>query len=354
MTPDEATLREQYARFGTWMPFEHTAARFRVDDLAYLLEGGDRLRLTYLIDESAEPWRGEELREWVATGVISMVARKAMSAGHTPVSLNSAAEEARRLDDTRSLDTWRKALASIPNAAEYVRDCARAGLGVEWLDAGLRTGASVEALVALRSLGVPHRYPERGIVGAAGDAVGVQSWYVVGISPGAAARFAAAGITPGSAITWLREGYLPEEAIAFAQKGLSHDAASPRADKPAFSTAFRRTGEGIYSMKGAFAERVDRAVQALDVPPTWGLSNARWAWQVAFLDGGYVNAGGSHPYSCVLGDAAVRLVCHRVGVRPPKTRRGEAPGASMAALEEMLQDQRLNHWDDLSRQGRAR
>jgi hypothetical protein len=283
-----------------------------------------------------------------------MVAREARMAGHTPVSLNSAAEEARRLDDTRSLDTWRNALASIPNAAEYVRDCARAGLGVEWLDAGLRTGASVEALAALRSLGVPHRYPERGILGAAGDSAGVQSWYLVGISPKAAATFAAAGISPNSAIAWLQAGCLPEEAIAFAQNGRSHEAARPRADQPAFSTAFRTAGGSSYSMKGAFAERVNCAVQTLDVPPTWELSHAPWAWQVAFLDGGYVHASGRHGYSRVVGDDAVRLVCHRVGVRPPQARRGEEPGASMAALEEMLQDQRLNHWDDLSRQGRAR
>ncbi len=105
-------------------------------------------------------------------------------------------------------------------------------------------------------------------------------------------------------------------------------------------------------MKAGTADRVREAVAALDVPSIYNsMMFSSSSTQTAFLDGGHIDVGGygfgSHSYSVIVGEDAVRLVCHRIGVRPPREKSKVASSATGQLLEQMLADQRRDRMDEL-------
>ena len=57
---------------------------------------------------------------------------------------------------------------------------------------------------------------------------------------------------------------------------------------------------------------------------------------MSFLDGGYLDAYGygfgSHSYANIIGENELQLVCHRIGVRPPRGK----PGAGAVASQNLV------------------
>jgi hypothetical protein len=223
--------------------------------------------------------------------------------------------------------------------------------------AGLTSQVPVEVLQGLKSVGVPSRYVPCAVVstgerGSTVDCNAVRTWYAAGIAPPVSIAFIKAGIDAETAIAWIRAGFLPVEAIRQIRSGLSLESARSQVAKIAFSKAFRRSGSGIYNMKNEFKTRVPEAVAVLDVPSRYksGMFSAA-STQASFLDGGYTEVMGygfgSHSYSCIIGDKALLLVCHRIGVQARRAEKGAPPIPSAEELEALLSDQRLNHWNAL-------
>jgi hypothetical protein len=198
---------------------------------------------------------------------------------------------------------------------------------------------------------VPSRYVQCAVVrknetGAAVDCSTVRSWYLAGLSPKTATKFIASRIGVETAIAWVRAGFLSAEAVQLIERGISLESEKSQFANIPYSKAFRRAG-ATYTPKGDFNARVSAAVSALDVPSIYSSSMFSSASnQVSCLDGGYMEVRGygfgSHSYSCIVGDKALRFVCSRIGVQPP---RGDSQ--DIRDLEVILTNQRLNHWGDL-------
>jgi hypothetical protein len=184
--------REMYEKIKHHEPFKKVAARFNVNDLEYLLEGSDPLKLTYIYNEVTLP-KGEELRRWVEGRVLAHLASRAVEGGYTFDTLEETLKLAASIDSKISRDAWLEQLIRTPTSIEYLRKCLAAGLSGIWIRAGLSSGASVELLQELKAKGVPSRYAGCAVqmtrIGGLDDCGGVQCWYHSGVSPQAATAF---------------------------------------------------------------------------------------------------------------------------------------------------------------------
>jgi hypothetical protein len=341
---------------GNYVHFEDIVKRFSLTDLEYLLKGANRLKFTYLYSKDRGLPHGEELRRWVEAGVIADEAQQARKAGYTLDMLQEAIKLGVLIDGSVSRETWRSQLISTPTTVEYLQACVSARLNSSWVKAGLDSKAPVELLQTLRAMDVPPRYVPCALrvckSGTVVDCDAARRWYIAGVSPKAAKGFINARAEAEVALAWLRAGFLPTEAIRQIKSGVSLESAKAQTAKVPFSKAFRRDGR-VYGIRREFKDRVSKAVDVLDVPSYRRSGMFSFAeTRVAFLDGGYVEHegygwGSSHSYTMIIGNDAALLVCHRIGVQPPRRQREASPSRSAEDLEAMLQDQRLNRWNDL-------
>jgi hypothetical protein len=263
------------------------------------------------------------------------------------------------IDSSMSREAWQSHLIRSPTTVEYLQACMAAHLDSSWVRAGLASKTPVEVLQTLKAMNVPRRYVPCALrvckSGTAVDRDAARRWYIAGVSPLPATEFIRAQVGTEVALSWLRAGFLAEEAISQIQSGICLESARLNAAKIKFSKAFRRKGPRDFSIRREFELRVQNAVRVLDVPSGgYGGMFASSARRVAFLDGGYVAVEGygfgSHSYTCIIGEQALLLICHRIGALLP---RGTSPSPSAEDLESMLSDQRLNHWGDLVAQAQA-
>lgn len=326
----ESDLRSRYAATSVHHPFEKVAGAFEPADLLFLLTNTDSLKITYLADHKDLP-TGRRLREWVEYGVIAAHARLAWKAGYTPKTLDEAVDLAAKMGPDTSREGWLEILIKHPATKRFLASCAASGIDGPWLEATLKSGATLQLLRDLRKLQVPPRYLTARIVTGCPDARVIQEWFNAGISPWVSAQFIEAGLSAGCALSWLQAGFIPSEVVEFAVAKESIQECKEKLPNVPYSKAFRREGEGQFGIAGPYVERVWRAVQALDVPSTYQSSMFSTAREhISFLDGGYASVSGygfgSHSYTLVRGELALRFLCGRIGVRQPRTAtRGPVP-----------------------------
>lgn len=336
--------RKRYEALKLHHPFERVEAAFRPADLDFLLTDTDRLKITYLADHKELP-SGARLCEWVESGVIAAHARLASKAGYTPKTLDEAVDLAASIGPDISREGWLEILIKHPATNTFLTSCAASGIDGPWLEAALKSGARLQLLRDLRKLQVPPRYLTARIVTGCPEARSIQEWFTAGISPWVSAQFIEAGLTAGNALAWLQAGFIPSEVIEYATAGKSIEECKDRLPNVPYSKAFRREGEGQFGIAGPYVERVWRAVQALDVPLTYQSSMFSTAREkISFLDGGYASVSGygfgSHSYSLVLGEMALRFLCYRIGVKSPRRAQRSPSPHDQQGLEQQLQDER--------------
>lgn len=333
----ESDLRSRYAATSVHHPFEKVAEAFEPADLLFLLTNTDSLKITYLADHKDLP-TGRRLREWVEYGVIAAHARLAWKAGYTPKTLDEAVDLAAKMGPDTSREGWLEILIKHPATKRFLTSCAASGIDGPWLEAALKSGATLQLLRDLRKLEVPPRYLTARIVTGCPEARSIQEWFNAGISPWVSAQFIEAGLTAGHALTWLQAGFIPSEVVEYATAGKSIEECKDRLPNVPYSKAFRREGEGQFGIAGPYVERVWRAVQALDVPSTYQSSMFSTARETtSFLDGGYVSVSGygfgSHSYTLVRGELALRFLCGRIGVRLPRAATDEPIPVNLVEIE---------------------
>lgn len=321
--PDrDEELRRRYAALRVHHPFERIAEVFEPADLSFLLTDTDSLKVTYLADHKDLP-RGVRLRQWLGAGLIAAHARLASNAGYTPQTLEAAIELALSMGPETSRQEWLEILIKHPTTRRFLEACASAGIDGTWLSSAIRSGASIQLLRDLRKLGVAPRYMTKEVVAGCLDANLIYEWFRSGISPRACAQFIATGLSPNDALAWLQAGFIPEEIVKFVSARKSIVACKATLPNVPYSKVFRRVGAGRFGIAGPYVQRVWRAVCALDVPSAYQSSMFSTAREEAsFLDGGYLSVSGygfgSHSSTLVKGELALRFLCYRIGVRPPR------------------------------------
>ena len=345
----EDDLRQNYAATNVHHPFEKVAAAFEPADLNFLLTDADSLKITYLADYKDLP-SGARLREWLDYGLIAAHARLASKAGYTPKTLDEAVDLAASMGPDNSREGWLEILIKHPATNTFLTSCAVSGIDGPWLEAALKSGATLQLLRDLRKLQVPPRYLTTRIVTGCPETRSIQEWFTAGISPWVSGQFIEAGLTAGQALAWLQAGFIPSEVVEYATAGKSIEECKDRLPKIPYSKAFRREGEGRFGIVGPYVERVWRAVQALDVPSTYQSSMFSTARESrSFLDGGYVSVSGygfgSHSYTLVRGEMALRFLCGRIGVRLPRAATDGAMVLDQANLEAKFRDWRAGAID---------
>ena len=333
----DEVLRRRYAALMVHHPFERVEAAFEPADLSFLLTDTDSLKITYIADHQDLP-RGARLRQWVDCGVIAAHARLASKAGYTPTTLSEAIDLAVSMGPETSRKGWLETLLNHPRTKRFLKACAAAGIDGPWLEVGLRSGASLKLLRDLRKVGVPPRYVTADLIAGCSDARSIQEWFAAGVSPWASAQFIAAGLRAGEALSWLQAGFIPDEIIKFVSANESITACKAWLPNVPYSKVFRRAGGSRFGIAGPYQGRVWRAVSALDTPSTYQSAMFSTARQArSFLDGGYMSVSGygfgSHSDSLVDGELALRFLCYRIGVRPPR----EAPGARGSLDQQTLE-----------------
>jgi hypothetical protein len=330
-------LRRRYASLKVSHPFEKVEAAFVPADLSFLLTDTNSLKITYISDHRDLP-RGARLRQWVDYGVIAGHARLAWKAGYTPTTLSEAIDLAVSMGPETSRQEWLEILIKHPRTKRFLKACAAVGIDGPWLEVGLRSGASLKLLRDLRKVGVPPRYVTANIITGCSDSRSIQEWFAAGISPWASAQFIAAGLRAGEALTWLQAGFVPDEIIEFVSANESITACKAWLPNVPCSKVFRRAGGSRFGIAGAYLGRVWLAVCALDTPSTYQSAMFSTARQArSFLDGGYLSVSGygfgSHSYSLIDGELALRFLCYRIGVRPPRKAPGTPDSLDQQTLE---------------------
>jgi hypothetical protein len=338
-------LRQRYDALKLHHSFERVEGAFEPADLKFLLTETTRLKITYLVDHTDLP-SGARLRSWVDYGVIAAHARLAAKAGYTPKTLDESIDLAASMGPQTSRQGWLEILIKHPTTKKFLKACASAGADGPWLEAAIKSGASVPLFQNLRKLEVPARYLTERIVAGCPDAYSIREWFIAGISPWASAQLIEAGLSAGDALAWLQAGFIPSEIVEFVAARKSIDECRSKLPNVPYSKAFRRQGEGRFGIAGPYVERVWRAVQALDAPSTYQSSMYSTAREsTSFLDGGYVSVSGygfgSHSYTLVRGETALRFVCFRIGVRPPRVTSVGMGLLSQLALEQEFQNSRF-------------
>lgn len=153
----------------------------------------------------------------------------------------------------------------------------------------------------------------------------IAAWFGVGIAPKSAAGLRAAGIEPDTALAWFRAGWPPAEAIERVAQGGTVVARSD-VDPLKFAAAFRHNT--VFSIRDAAWARVNAAITGLCVPVTRRSMMFGDADTTAeFLDGGWRShegyGFGSWSGDSIAGTRAVRFICARCGVTPPRRMKGE-------------------------------
>ena len=242
---------------------------------------------------------------------------------------------------------WLEILIKHPTTKIFLSCCAAGGIDGPWLEAALRSGASFQLLQDLRKLEVPPRFLTAGIVGGATDAESIQDWFRAGISPWTSAKLIEVGLKAGDALSWLQTGFIPSEIVEFVVAKKSIEECRGKLPNVPYSRAFKRDGDTRFRIAGPYVERVWRAVDALDAPSTYQSSMFSTARErTSFLDGGYVSVSGygfgSHSYSLIRGEMALRFLCYRIGVRPPRAAASDPVPLDQAATEMKFRDWRAN------------
>jgi hypothetical protein len=337
-------LRRRYDALKLHHPFERVEAAFAPADLHFLLTDTDSLKITYLVDHKDLP-SGVRLRGWIAYGVIADHARLAAKAGYTPKTLDEAIDLTASIGSGKSRQGWLEILIKHPSTKKFLTACAAAGADGPWLEAAIKSGASLQLFHDLRKLEVPPRYLTERIVTRCPDAYLIREWFVAGISPWVSAQFIEAGLSAGDALAWLQAGFIPSEIIEFIAAKKSIEECKSKLPNVPYSKVFRRQGGSQFGIAGPYVERVWRAVQVLDAPSTYQssmYSTARGA--TSFLDGGYASVSGygfgSHSYTLVRGEVAMRFLCGRIGVRQPKAAAHDAISFDQAELEARFREWR--------------
>ena len=316
-------LRRRYDALKLHHPFEKVEASFSPADLHFLLTDTDSLKITYLVDHKDLP-SGAQLRGWVEYGVIAAHARLAAKAGYTPKTLDEAIDLAASMGSGNSRQGWLEILIKHPRTKKFLTACAAAGADGPWLEAAIKSGASLQLFQDLRKLEVPPRYLTDRIVAGCPDADLIREWFNAGISPWVSGQFIEAGLSAGDALAWLQAGFIPSEIVEFVADRKSIEECKVRLPNVPYSKAFRREGDSRFGIAGPYVDRVWQAVRALDAPSTYQSSMFSTAREnISFLDGGYVSVSGygfgSHSYTLVRGEMALRFLCGRIGVRQPKS-----------------------------------
>lgn len=324
--------------------FEKLSVAFEPADLLFLLTDTNSLKRTYLEGHEDLP-KGTRIREWVEYGVIAAHARLASKAGYTPKTLDEAVDLASSIGPDTSRQDWLEILIKHPATKKFLTSCVASRMDGPWLKAALESGATIQRLRELRRLGVPPRYLTAGTFAGCPDACSIQKWFSAGISPWASEQFIEAGLSAAAALAWLQAGFIPSEIIEFVTAKKSIEECRYKLPNVPYSKAFRREGESQFGIVGQYVERVWRAVQALDVPSMYQSSMFSTAQEtISFLDGGYVSVSGygfgSHSYTLVRGEMALRFLCCRIGVRQPRAAIDPPNPHDQAEIEAKFQEWR--------------
>lgn len=162
--------------------------------------------------------------------------------------------------------------------------------------------------------------------------------------------------TPTSHINWGSRGYFDDEIGDLEAAGHTPTTAPGPLQGVSHYRVFRPAAPGVFSLVGATAysetvervglcaislgHQVGRLPEDLASGPDW-----RFSEYVPFMDGGFIHEPEpvqNRPLRLqVLGNRAMRLICHRLGLVQPKKLTGESVVPNLADLESDLVGDRI-------------